>query len=85
MNTSITVRLGLVLYALGAIVTFGPATAQSEQARADYMPKCMATWAHDQERQRWCGVGGPHSSDGLFKAMAWPLWVSYTIASREGT
>jgi hypothetical protein len=64
------------------IVCFGPATVQSEKARAEYQAQCRAEWAHDSEAVRRCQIGGPSVTDGAPKALFWPLWLSYTLASR---
>jgi hypothetical protein len=74
--------IGLGLYWLVAVLCFGPATVQSERARAEYLAQCRADWAHDAQRQNWCQVGGPMMSDGAAKAIFWPLWLSYLAASR---
>jgi hypothetical protein len=64
------------------VVCFGPATVQSEKARAEYQAQCRAEWAHDLEALRRCPIGGPSVTDGAPKAIFWPLWLSYTLASR---
>lgn len=61
------------LYLLGAVVCFGPATVQSERSRDEHRAECARTPALP------CAYG-PMPSDGLFKAMFWPLWLSYTVA-----
>jgi hypothetical protein len=74
-------RICIALYVVMVVVCFGPATVQSERARAEYQAQCRAERAGDAEGLRWCPVGGPSASDGLGKAMAWPLWLSYMAAS----
>ena len=75
-------QIVMALYVLAAVVCFGPATAQSERARIEYQTQCRSDNAGDAERLRWCPMVGPSVSDGAFKAMFWPLWLSYMAASR---
>lgn len=70
--TERTIKLMIVAYVIGVIVCFGPATVQSEQAKDEHMATC--------EPQPHCRLFGPKASDGLFKALFWPLWLSYTVA-----
>ena len=69
-------------YALVGVVCFGPATVQSENAMDEYRAKCMVERAGDTDALRWCRIDGPSASDGLHKAIFWPLWLSYMVASR---
>lgn len=75
-------KLAAILYLLIGVACFGPATVQSEKARAEYQAKCRAEKAGDETALRWCPVVGPSTSDGLPKAVFWPLWISYTVASQ---
>jgi len=77
-----TALLCLAIYVAMAVICFGPATVQSEQARAEYQAQCRADNAGDAERLRWCPIGGPSISDNAPKAIFWPLWLSYMVASR---
>jgi hypothetical protein len=76
------IALAIAAYALVGVGCFGPATVQSERARDEYRAQCKAERAGDTDAQRWCIVGGPSVSDGLHKAIFWPLWLSYMAASR---
>lgn len=67
-------------YGAGIVLSFGPATVQSERAAAEFKVQCRAERQGDTEGQKWCAVTGPNMTDGLAKAMAWPMWISYTVA-----
>jgi hypothetical protein len=75
-------QLCLALYVAMAVICFGPATVQSEEARAEHQAQCRAVNAGDAEQLRRCSIGGPSVSDGAPKAIFWPLWLSYMAASR---
>ena len=69
------------LYVLIGVACFGPATVQSERARADYQERYRAEQAGDPNSLAWCPAFGPSVSDGVPKAIFWPLWLSYMAAS----
>lgn len=75
-------QLFFVVYLAMIVICFGPATVQSEKASAEYQARCRAEKAGDAEAIRWCSVSGPSVTDGAPKAIFWPLWLSYTAASR---
>ena len=66
-------------YVAGIVICFGPATAQSEQADALHDAECRKNSQSGEAGV--CAAFGPNDSDGLPKALFWPLWLSYTIAS----
>lgn len=68
-------------YVVMIVLCFGPATVQSERAREQHLAECRAVHEGDRDRQALCGASGPMVSDGLPKAMFWPLWLSYTAAA----
>ena len=72
----------IAAYATIAMICFGPATVQSEAARKEYMAQCLSESAGEPERLRWCGIGGLSASEGLIKAVLWPLWLSYMAAKK---
>lgn len=73
---------GVVIYALIGVICFGPATIQSERAYEDSRTQCIAEREGDKEGQRSCGRAGMPGGDGAFKALFWPLWLSYLVASK---
>lgn len=81
-------EIAMALYVLGAVLCFGPAMVQSERARDEHLQRCKAERANDKEALKWCPAFGPSPSDAFPKAVAWPLWISYTVASwasKEGS
>lgn len=70
---------GVAFYVLAFVVCFGPATVESERAREKHLAECYAL--ADPDRQAMCVVAAPRLSDGVPKALFWPLWLSYKIAS----
>jgi uncharacterized membrane protein len=72
--------VALVIYWLGVVVCFGPATVQSEDAQREHREQCARAYTVDRLSVNACAAAGPSHTDGLWKAMLWPLWVSYTIA-----
>ena len=71
---------GAVIYAVCGVVCFGPAIVESEQARDSHLAACRTT-CEQSDKQLACELGAPSTADALFKAAAWPLWVSYALAS----
>ena len=82
MTTDQKIVAAVLLYVVGIVVCFGPATVQSERARVVYQAQCRAERAGDAEQLRWCLVKGPSHVDGMPKAIFWPLWLSYMAASQ---
>jgi hypothetical protein len=76
------IKIFAALYIVGAVLCFGPATVQSERAQVEYQAQCRAARAGDVDGLKWCPVGGPNISNGVPKAIFWPLWLSYMAASR---
>lgn len=74
-------QLCIALYLLVGVICFGPATVQSERARAEWQAQCRAERAGNEDAQRLCPLGGPSMTDGAPKAIVWPLWLSYMVAS----
>lgn len=70
----------LVGYVAVAVVVFGPATVQSENARTAHVAACDAEHKPDSQERAMCRVSGPSIADGAPKAIFWPFWLSYTIA-----
>jgi len=70
----------LIGYSAVAVVAFGPATVQSESARAAHVAACDAEHKPGTQERAYCRSGGPSISDGAPKAIFWPFWLSYTIA-----
>jgi hypothetical protein len=70
---------GIALYALVAVVCFGPATVESERAQEKHLTECKEK--AQPEQQTLCMFSGPRISDGAPKAFFWPLWLSYRVAS----
>lgn len=64
----------LVFYVVGAIISFGPATVESENAEYLHEATCSP--------QPSCRAFGPSASTGVFKAAFWPMWLSYSIAKK---
>ncbi len=60
-------------YMIMFLVCFGPATVDTEKAIAEHKAECA------KSPQTPCPLG-PSMSDGAFKAMFWPLWLSYKVA-----
>ena len=68
-----TLILVATVYLLGFVVSFGPATHESERAEDAHKATCTP--------QPNCQMFGPQRSDGALKAMFWPLWLSYRISA----
>lgn len=71
----------LIGYSVVAVVAFGPATVQSENARAEHLAECESKYKPSPIELYICRSGAPTIADGAFKAIFWPFWLSYTIAS----
>lgn len=80
MNSRLTF-ICAAAYAVMVVLCFGPATVQSERAAAEVRAQCRANNEGRTEEQKMCDFIGPRMSDGLPKALFWPLWLSYTAAS----
>lgn len=72
MSLERAIPIAVCAYLLMMVVTFGPATIESERAMEAYKKECAA-------EGKPC-VWGPSRSDALFKAMFWPFWLSYKAA-----
>jgi len=81
MNTERKIALLAAAYVAGIVLCFGPATLQSERASAAQRAQCMAEREGDQEGRKWCALTPSSATDGLPKALFWPLWLSYTAAT----
>ena len=81
MNVDRVLKAVVIVYAIGIVLSFGPATVQSERAGEAYRATCKAERLNNLEWMKWCDVGGPSKTDGLPKAFFWPLWLSYTVAN----
>ena len=73
---------GMAIYLLAAVVCYGPATVQSERAWEENRARCLAEREGDAQGRRWCGASNLTGLDGAFKAIFWPAWISYTLASK---
>lgn len=67
----------VVIYGLGVIVCFGPATVESEIAKREHSETCIP--------KPNCVYFGPTKIDGVLKAMFWPMWLSYHVAKEYST
>lgn len=65
----------VAIYFAVVLVCFGPATVESERAEALYEATC--------DPQPGCRYHGPKTEYGFFKALFWPFWLSYKVASYE--
>lgn len=66
----------LILYLAGFLVCFGPATVDGERAAAAHDATCAQRYSCD-------GLVCPYVADGMFKALFWPLWLSYKVAGSQ--
>ena len=80
-HASRVLMIFVAAYAVMVVLCFGPATAQSERAQVKHIAECRAAHEGDRDRQALCRMYGPMPSDGLPKALFWPLWLSYTAAA----
>ena len=64
--------VAVAIYGIGVIGCFGPATVESERAMNEHAATCTPRPS--------CEYFGPSISDGIFKAMFWPMWLSYQAA-----
>lgn len=68
-------------YFVTAVICFGPATVEAEQAQARYLRECQTLYTTDLQRLHTCRLGSPAPSiEGTLKALFWPAWISYTLA-----
>jgi hypothetical protein len=75
-NTQKT-TIALWAYAIAAIICFGPAQVESDRDEDARYERCKADRGAEK-CQHWGGGG----EKGVFKAMFWPAWLSYTVARK---
>jgi len=66
------VNLSFAGYLLMTVICFGPATVESERVQAKEERECTP--------QPQCRAYATQAGVGIFKAVFWPLWISYRLA-----
>jgi len=82
MKISIPLCFGAA-YLAGVVICFGPATVESERAHALVSAKCAVDFPNDISTRRICQTPSPPALAGGIKALAWPFWLSYTLALKQ--
>jgi hypothetical protein len=72
--------IGLLLYVLAVIVTFGNAAVYFEKAGKEEYKECMTIYK-DDPICTWKKAGGGFKA--IVSSIGWPLYLSYRIAENE--